>query len=113
MSRTSSLEIISHKGELPSLDHTRLRKIRKKYLYKFNELWVWYLFATIFYKKNSTQAVRRGRQYLHSPKKLSPVEFWYELDIATQKKKKKKIFYKKKKKKNKPACERIENNNIK
>ena len=51
MSRTSSLEIISHKGELPSLDHTRLRKIRKKYLYKFNELWVWYLFATIFYKK--------------------------------------------------------------
>ena len=66
MSRTSSLEIISHKGELPSLDHTRLRKIRKKYLYKFNELWVWYLFATIFYKKNSTQAVRRGRQYLHT-----------------------------------------------
>ena len=71
MSRTSSLEIISHKGELPSLDHTRLRKIRKKYLYKFNELWVWYLFATIFYKKNSTQAVRCGRQYLYSPTKLS------------------------------------------
>ena len=88
MSRTSSLEIISHKGELPSLDHTRLRKIRKKYLYKFNELWVWYLFATIFYKKNSTQAVRRGCQYLHSPKKTeSPVEFWYELGLATQKKK--------------------------
>ena len=97
MSRTSSLEIISHKGELPSLDHTRLRKIRKKYLYKFNELWVWYLFATIFYKKNSTQAVRRGRQYLHSPKKTeSPVEFWYELGLATQKKNKG-IFFKPKK----------------
>src|SRR2546425_10326636 len=83
MSRTSSLEIISHKGELPSLDHTRLRKIRKKYLYKFNELWVWYLFATIFYKKNSTQAVRRERQYLYSPKKTeSPVKFWYELGFA-------------------------------
>ena len=51
MSRTSSLEIISYKGELPLLDHMRLRKIRKKYLYKFNELWIWYLFATIFYKK--------------------------------------------------------------
>src|SRR5256885_1914894 len=60
MSRTSSLEIISHKGELPSLDHTRLRKIRKKYLYKFNELWVWYLFATIFYKKNKMIKLRTG-----------------------------------------------------
>ena len=73
MSRTSSLEIISHKGELPSLDHTRLRKIRKKYLYKFNELWVWYLFATIFYKKNSTQAVRRGRQYQFTAQSLQPI----------------------------------------
>ena len=88
MSRTSSLEIISHKGELPSLDHTRLRKIRKKYLYKFNELWVWYLFTTIFYKKIVL------RLYLHSPKKTeSPVEFWYELGHATQKKKIKEFFF--------------------
>ena len=41
-----------------------------------------------FLLKNSTQAVRRGRQYLHSPKKTeSPVKFWYKLDLATQKKK--------------------------
>ena len=48
-----------------------------------------------FLLKNSTQAVRRGRQYLHSPKKNSesPAEFWYELDLATQIKKKKIFFF--------------------
>jgi hypothetical protein len=47
-----------------------------------------------FLLKNSTQAVRRGRQYLHSPKKTeSPVEFWYELGLATQKKKIKEFFF--------------------
>ena len=47
-----------------------------------------------YFIKNSTQAVRRGRQYLHSPKKTeSPVEFWYDLGLATQKKKIMEIFF--------------------
>ena len=51
-----------------------------------------------FLLKNSTQAVRRGRQYLHSPKKTeSPVEFWYELGLATQKKINKFFFLNQKK----------------
>jgi len=43
--------------------------------------------------KNSTQAVRRGRQYQFTAQKTeSPAEFWYGLGLATQKKNKELFF---------------------
>jgi hypothetical protein len=39
----------------------------------------------LFYKKNSTQAVRRGRQYQFTAQKKSesPADIWYGLGLAT------------------------------